>query len=97
MQAGDGSKISSDTRIVRSHRPLLYRDMPAVRGDSQRIFPLCQYLPSPFDAGTRRYQVSPEEAGNIKMNQRHGVLKPYLDSLTKALIKRMKRGMKGRK
>lgn len=71
--------------------------MPAVRGDSQRIFPLCQYLPSPFDAGTQRYQMSPEEAGNIKMNQRHGVLKPYLDSLTEALIKRVKRGKKGRK
>ena len=32
--------------------------------------------------------MSPEEAGNIKMNQRHGVLKPYLDSLTEALIKK---------
>lgn len=41
--------------------------------------------------------MSPEEAGNIKMNQRHGVLKPYLDSLTEALIKRVKRGKKGRK
>ena len=41
--------------------------------------------------------MSPEEAGNIKMNQGHGVLKPYLDSLTEALIKRVKRGKKGRK
>jgi len=52
LQTGDGSEIPPGFGVICYYRPLHCRDMPTVWGFSQRIFPLCQYLLSSFDAGT---------------------------------------------
>ena len=87
MQAGDGSKISSDTELYAA-TDLSYIEICRQCGGTLNGF-------SRYVSTYHRHLM--QERNNIKMNQRHGVLKPYLDSLTEALIKRVKRGKKGRK
>mgnify|MGYP007034264367 CR=1 FL=1 len=97
MQAGDGSKISSDTELYAatdlSYIEICRQCGGTLNGFSRYVNTYHRHLMLERNG----IKCSPEEAGDIKMNQRHGVLKPYLDSLTEALIKRVKRGKKGRK